>query len=613
MLLSLVLGSAFALVGSPARAPAAPAVEPAAARAPDPCDGAGSLPAEPSCAGKALCPARERVRVACELRDAMRARYVFLAEKAALVGNGFDASARLDACVAAERAIAREEEPLRFHDRIRTCLSSFEDGHLIVTVPDRLPQVALGVGLRRAGKRIVVGWREPGLRALLGDGTADALALGAEVVEIDGRPAGDAAATLARMVPGSSAAARLDRGIDALTRRDFDFPERRTATLTLALPDGGRRSIELPWWSSPGARRHAIAGEWARRVGIPTTDRLPWFDDASRPRLGATAEGAAPWAPAVPAAAVSALREWTDEKGRVAVRAGDVERGVAHPFCYLQILTFHAERLAGPGGSRPFPEPIDDFVRGCGTRGRDLVLDLRRNEGGYLDHSTAVAAALLPPGATEPRAALLVGATARNEAVYRERSGSSGGSGPLAPRRVLSEIEAARRGGRALTPAFLAAPVRPVGGGFAGRVVTLTSPACMSACDRLAALLAASGRAVLVGSPTEGAGGSQQETDGLPARWTDGSRVLSVAIPNAAFGVPRAAAGPVVTAGGGATRAAAPAEDQVPPEDFFRSYGIENHPVEPGVRFEPRAEDVSGSGRGWIEQVEAILNRTPLT
>jgi hypothetical protein len=432
------------------------------------------------------------------------------------------------------------------------------------------------------------------------------------------------------MVPGSSAAARLVRGVDALTRRDFAFPERRTAVLTVALADGGRRAVELPWWVSPGARRHTVAGGWARRTGLPTTDRLPWFEDAWRPRPGATAEGAPPWAPAVPPTAVPALLQWTDENGRVAVRAGDVERGVAHPFCYLQILTFHTEQLVGPGGDRPFREPIEDFVRGCSERGRDLVLDLRRNEGGYLDHTSAVAAALLPPGAKVARAALLVGANARNEAVYRERSGSSAGTGPLAPRRVLAEIEAARRGGHALTPAFLTAPLRPAGGGFAGRVVALTSPACMSACDRLAALLAAFGRAVLVGGPTEGAGGSQQETDGLPARWTDSSRALSVAIPNAAFGVARGAAGAVVTAGnrsplaalspsggegkgrGGDGQASVDA-DQVPVEDFFRSYGIENHPVEPGVRFEPGAEDVSGAGRGWIEQVEAILNHTPLT
>jgi hypothetical protein len=132
----------------------------------------------------------------------------------------------------------------------------------------------------------------------------------------------------------------------------------------------------------------------------------------------------------------------------------------------------------------------------------------------------------------------------------------------------------------------------------------------MSACDRLAALLAASGRVVLVGAPTEGAGGSQQEAPGVPARWTDPSRRLSVAIPNASFGVPRRATGPVVNVAEGA--GAPDASGEVSAEDFFRSFGIENRPIEPDVRFEPRPEDVSGTGRGWIEQVEAILNGTPL-
>jgi hypothetical protein len=306
---------------------------------------------------------------------------------------------------------------------------------------------------------------------------------------------------------------------------------------------------------------------------------------------------------------VAGLREWTDEGGRVAVRTGDVDKGVAHPFCYLQILSFHTETLTGAGRSRPFVEPIEDFVRACGEKGRDVVLDLRRNEGGYLDHSTAVAEALLPVGAAEPPAALLLRATERNEAVYRERSDARGAAteGPLAPSHILGAIDAARRGGRALTPAFVATPRG--GAGFGGRAVALISPACMSACDRLAALLAASGRVVLVGGPTEGAGGSQQEAPGLPARWTDPTRRLAVAIPNATFGVPRRASGPVVNAADGAHL---PTAGELTPEEFFRSFRIENRPIEPDVRFEPKAEDVSGSGRGWIEQVEAILNRTPL-
>jgi hypothetical protein len=126
-----------------------------------------------------------------------------------------------------------------------------------------------------------------------------------------------------------------------------------------------------------------------------------------------------------------------------------------------------------------------------------------------------------------------------------------------------------------------------------------------------------------------------------------------VAIPNAAFGVPRLSSGPVIATGDGPARpvakepaglvvtageasghpvakerassammipapessarpAAAREREEVPALEFFRSFGIENHPIEPNVRFEPKAEDVAGNGRGWIEQVEAILNGTPL-
>jgi hypothetical protein len=612
MHIALTLTVLLAAFDPPGPVPAA--ALPTVVKPVDPCAGQETLPAEPLCGATPLCAARDRVRTACELRDAVRTRYVFLDQKRTLLGPGFDPSARLDACVVAERAIAREEEPLRFYDRVRACTGAFEDGHLIVSTPQRLPQVALGVGLRRAGGRIVVASREAGLRGLVGDATADALPIGAEVVEIDGVATGEAAAALARAVPGSSAAARLERAVEALTRRDFSHPERRTAALTVALAPGQRRTVQVPWWVSPGAERHPVAGRWANRVRLQTTDRLAWFDDAARPRRGTAVEGAPAWAPVVPAAAAAALREYADDAGRIAVRLGAVETGVAQPFCYLQILTFHTEGLAGPEGKGPFVAVVERFIRGCGEKRRDVVLDLRRNEGGYLDHSSAVAEALAPAGAPDAPAALLLRATERNEAIYRERSGSAPpGEDALAPRHILDAIGSARRDGRPLTPAFVSGAGGAAGAGFPGRVIALTSPACMSACDRLAALLKASGRAVLVGGPTEGAGGSQQETPGIPAKWTDSSRLLSVAIPNAAFGVRRAAAGLVVTAGDAhAADPAARLGPEVPAPVFFETFGIENHPIEPDVRYEPKADDVTGAGKGWLEQVNAILSGTPL-
>jgi hypothetical protein len=158
----------------------------------------------------------------------------------------------------------------------------------------------------------------------------------------------------------------------------------------------------------------------------------------------------------------------------------------------------------------------------------------------------------------------------------------------------VPELLRARRAGREFTPAFFEPPVLASEkvGGYDGRVVALVSPSCMSACDRAAAMLRATGRAVLLGEPTEGAGGSQQEIPGaIGTRWQDPAGLVSLAIPNAAMGVPRAAPG-----------AAA-----VDADAFFRALALENRPVEPDVRYAPRLEDVTDHGRGWLAAAEAAL------
>ena len=102
-----------------------------------------------------------------------------------------------------------------------------------------------------------------------------------------------------------------------------------------------------------------------------------------------------------------------------------------------------------------------------------------------------------------------------------------------------------------------------------------------------------SGRAVLVGTPTEGAGGSQQETKDLGARWSDAAGLLSVSIPNAAMGVQQ-----TLPASGAA---------EASPDEFFRALALENRPVEPDVPYATRRDDLVGENRGWLERVEAVL------
>jgi hypothetical protein len=621
--------------------PAAPAPE----RAALPEDGCRDpdLDRDPACGDGPFCGRADRVRLACGLRDALESRYVFYHLKSKLLagaGAPFDARRRMDACVAAEREIAREPDPLRFLDRIRRCLADFEDGHLFLSMPRPVPSVSLGIRLRRTGDgRVYVAYRDPGVARWL-DQSKRSLEVGEEVVAIDGCPVAEALAELAAFIPSSSEPARLERAVDALGRRDFAFPEGKQAILTVS-SGSGQREVSLPWFIGPGASSNPLAAPYCRRVGLSTSDRIDWRADPRGAwfRDRGVTEGLLRGDPVVSGEDAARLTTYRGDGGQLSVRLGEASAG-GPPACYAQILSFHTERLvrvenpasphadksfgeslarvenpASPhadksfgeslptdASTRPFCDVLRDFLRGCQERHQDLVLDLRQNEGGYLSHSSSLAAMLTPRETISPGGALLLRATAQNERVYRDRSPMLGTTGahaqgevPSEPEQILMAIRDARRAREEFTPAFLESPLSPDADlGFAGRVVALTSPGCMSACDRLAAILKRAHRAVLVGGATEGAGASQQESKDQSARWVDSSGMVGVSIPNAAMGVQTVAAAGV---------------SQASAEEFFDQLAFENRPVAPDEIYATTLEDLVARNRGWLRAARAALQR----
>jgi hypothetical protein len=610
-LLPLVLATAIPAVAAPAAAfsPTWGAI--------DPCDQLSSVRDDPSCGDQPLCSQRQRVQLACQMRDALEKRYVFFPVKGKMLGAeaGFDSRRHLDACVAEERSLPREDDPLRFYDRMRRCTAAFADGHLLLGAPARLPQVALGLGLRLVEGGVHIANREKKLVSYLKtvSGVRDLeelLAVGNEVLEVDGRPVQEELHRLAQYIPASSDAARLERAADALTRRDFAFPVRRASALTL-LVNGTRRVVELPWWISPDAENHVMTAAWVRRTGVATTDLLTWRYDQAKDtwdKEAGSAQGYLRTDTILPARDAAGLREYQDDQDRPAVRMGEVVRRRDRAFCYLQILTFHTENLSGREGRQPFAAVMEGFVRECKEKELDLVLDLRQNEGGYLAHSSALFAMLGERTKAYPGGALLLRANTLNQLIYQQRSPTLGGApvrtgdDAFEPRRIAEAIGAARRAQQDFTPAFLEQPLRASEsvGGYAGRVVALVAPTCMSACDRLAALLRGSGRAVLLGGPTEGAGGSQQEARNLAVRWTDPEGLLAIAIPNAAMGVQRGL--PLASQGRG----------ERPAAEFFQALAFENRPVQPDLPYASTLADLNGHNRGWLERVDAALFGTGL-
>jgi C-terminal processing protease CtpA/Prc len=235
-------------------------------------------------------------------------------------------------------------------------------------------------------------------------------------------------------------------------------------------------------------------------------------------------------------------------------------------------------------------------VRTCDGRGLPLVLDLRQNEGGYIAHATALARLLARAGAEPPRGALLLRANEHNERVFRARAPALGAIRALwsGARTEVEEardaIAGAREAGDEFTPAFVDPPPAARAPAFGGRVVALVAPTCMSACERLAAQLQGAG-ALLVGGATEGAGGSQQEAKGLPARWVDASGRLALSVPTAAMGVVR---------GDATGRTVAPAR-------FFSELALESRPVAPDVPYATTVEDLARANAGWRAAAEAAL------
>jgi peptidase S41-like protein len=604
MTTTLLLAFLLAATAAPERPPATSS-PPSAERA-DPCDRLSSVEDPPACGDEPLCSARQRVQLACEVRDALQKRYVFFPVKGKMLGSAFDSRRHLDACVEEERAIAREDDPLRFYDRMRRCTAAFADGHLLLGAPARLPQVALGLGLRVLEGRVYVANRQKKIVSYLKNVSGvrdldDLVAVGNEVLEVDGRPVQEELRRLAQYLPASSAAARLERAVDALTRRDFAFPDKRTCTLTVSV-GGGRRTVELPWWISPDAEGHLMTRAWVRRTGVATTDLLAWRYDQAKDTwdkdLGA-AQGQLRTETILPATDAASLREYADDQDRPAVRLGEVVRRRDRAFCYLQILTFHTENLSSSEGRQPFSAVIATFVRQCKEKELDLVLDLRQNEGGYLAHSSALLATLGEKQKSYPGGALLLRASTQNQLIYQQRSPMlssvpARAGDAFEPRHIAEAIGVAKRARADFTPAFLEQPLKASDtvGGYEGRVVALVAPTCMSACDRFAALLKSSGRATLIGEPTEGAGGSQQEARNLAVRWTDPEGLLALAIPNAAMGVQRALP---VTGG------------DRPADEFFQLLTFENRPVLPDVPYAAKLDDLTHHNRGWLEQVDAAL------
>lgn len=287
-----------------------------------------------------------------------------------------------------------------------------------------------------------------------------------------------------------------------------------------------------------------------------------------------------------------------------ALREGIVQAG-GKSVGYLQLLTFNNPQIYG--GSQhdqqaDWLDVIRTFVRSLKSSSLDLVLDLRENPGGDPTLADQLMAILAEAGKTYGGGAMAF-RTSDSEGgiLWGDGSGALPASMPslFTVDEVSKIFSVAYQAAQPQTPIFVEGDISADEsvGGYSGKIVTLLGDQCISACDRMAAHLGRSGRALLVGQPSNGTGLGYADNS-LFYQWSDWHSLVQSQIPAHLFGV---APTPLGTN---------PKDHILPFEANADSYLTENRPTIPSISFNPSLDDVlfqNGKSAGWESAIAQAL------
>lgn len=530
----------------------------------------------------------QRARILCDLRTALLEKYALQNVKRETLG--VDVEHQLDSCIwpemldtGARRAYPDFDLPqLELEDHLLRCLAPFQDTHLQMLSQTEAPKVYAGFRLQKMGDRYVVAAVSRTIQPTWPAHVQAALVPGAVLESLDGKAPGDY--HYADYVAGSSPAFVNAEATRTLTFRNFAYPARGTVTVKLA----GADAFDLPWWSVGINQREDLRFLFKNR-GIRSAHSLA-LDIEGKIRNGTDDLG---FTEKTPLAPLDKLTVFFDDNGRPNMRLGFADYN-GQGYCYIQLLTFDTKRWRpGSPAGRPFPFefPFQQQLAICRDQKRPLLFDLRSNNGGDPDAPAKVLATMAKAGAAYPNTLLGGLLTPHLRAVlakYDLGDGFPASDLNSVPGRMLAALQRANDQRAAYLP-FVAAPNITgslTGGAYELPIVALTSPNCISACDLMAGLLRVSGRAALVGEPTNGTGGRFMELgEGPKALWRDDLfGTVMVHIPNTLHAVlPR------------------PRADG---EWFFdfaanKDWVWENHPVPVDRPYVTALEDLANGGKGW--------------
>jgi hypothetical protein len=523
----------------------------------------------------------------CEMRQAFLNKYALMDQKRERVG--VDVRRELDVCVIIEYNVMARTS-MEYLDSMLRCLARLQDSHLDMHPLLARPFVYAGVVLGERNGRFYILRRAESLFEYLAKlrvpkSKLDKLAIGREVIQIDGAPVADVVAEMRRYISASSSLYRLQKAAEAVLARNFAYPKKPKVKLTMISGE----TIELPWFHA--ASTNMFATQEFRTSAIQSLSNLALKD-------GMGWQG---YSPSYTLINEEDIRErHLDDNGEESLIMGRQNLG-GKMFCYIQLKTFHTQnwRKLGSNQMAAFEIPIQEFVRSCEDFGVPLVLDLRSNGGGYTSNAAKLNAVLAREGSVLP-GTLFAYRGSMHSLLLLQTHMAQGQETPAHSaddmsddERSLLAVKEALESRQPYTQIIRSAEITPSEnvGGFNQKLVVLVSPFCVSACEIAAAHLKYSNRAQLIGQPTSGTGAGFHKDNEIDSTWKAASYdAFQVKIPNLLFGV-----------------AQERFQDPLLSFEDHKKWLMENRPITPHVVFSPEPRSYHKANAEWIRVIAESL------
>lgn len=485
-----------------------------------------------------------------------------------------------------------------FLDRMQKLVAQFQDTHFGIQEKIARPFVYTGLRLFRIDGKIVVGAMEKKFMAMaskLSGADFSRIQLGDEVLAINGQAVENRINELKKYIGASSDEFADSQAIRSLTIRNFAYDS--SNSMTIVFKNAGVFKLPLFANTPTDATPRLDALTFFKKFSIPndTTTIGISFDKTTKQwnDSGLTFEG---YSPRKLHLNLKGLNEMAGDDGQPALRTGYyINKGKTYGV--LQILTFMTKNVTSGGSQMSFIDGIRNFVMELKENQIPLILDLRVNGGGNGNLPAQVLSVLAPEGAYYPGGTSAFRITSymrqiQEPGLFQEVVGEDQSFG-VTMDELRDMIQKTIDERRTYTPMFaaenIAFDMQKVKG-FNNKIVALVTADCISACDKMSFLLKSSGRAVIIGTHTNGTGAGYLSSSELNTKWEDRLRVLETQVPNYLFGVP-----------------GNDINQTVFEDNSAETMCSENKPTFADVPYASTMLDVARNSAGWLQKAAQVI------